>query len=66
VVPHLMSVACSVVDGDSPVVLVEAKSQESLVVLVWGLDELDLLSSSEEDLKAAHCCVVVPPAATHS
>jgi len=65
VVPHWMAVACSVVDGDSPVVLVEAKLKESLVALAWGLDKSDLLSSSVEVSKAAQHYVVVPPAATH-
>jgi len=66
VVPHGKAVACSVVDGDSPVVLVEAALEESLVVPAWGLDELDRLSSSMEESEAAQHCVVVPLAATHS
>jgi len=65
VVHHWIAVACSVVDGDSLVVLVEAKLEESLVVPAWGLDESDLLSSSVEKSEAAQHCVVVPPAATY-
>jgi len=65
VVPHLMAVAFSVVGIGSPVVSVEAELQESLVVPARGLDELYLLSSSEEESKAVQHCVVVPPAAAH-
>ena len=38
---YWMAVAWSFVGSGSPVVSVEAKSEQSLVVPAWGLDELD-------------------------
>jgi len=40
-VSYWMAVAWSFVGSDSLVVLVEAESEQSLVVPAWGLDELD-------------------------
>jgi len=50
---YWMAVAWSFVGSDSPVVLMEAKLEQSLVVLAWGLYESDQLSSSMGESEAA-------------
>jgi len=64
-VSYWMAVVWSFVGSNSPVVSVEAESQQSLVVLAWGLYESDQSSSSMGESKAVQHYAVVPLAAAH-